>query len=203
MIDAAKSTQEVLMHVKYPRMVDESFELETGPGWSRIIDQTTAEIYATVTERRLRRANAIRYNRALARGLSGDVAGLEHFFLRYYFGPRALASEHLINRKVTESLIDAEYEIVPEAYVYPRVLQIKEKFGDLRYYADFLHDDLMPVINLAERLCRFTCETCGTPGLKRDNIGWIRVLCDHHHEIAEINRRRNKEQEVQAYQESV
>lgn len=196
MINASRETQEVMLHVKYPKMVDPTFELETGPGWSRIIDQTTAEIYSAVTERRDQRARALRYNRALARGLAGDVKGLEHFYKRNSFG--IAPSQALIDHKVTESLLSAEYESVPETYVYPHLIQVKEKFGDLRYYVERLEEDLYPLVNLAERMCRYTCEICGTPGLKRDDIGWIRVLCDHHYEIAETKQRNQRQEMLQA-----
>lgn len=196
MINATKDTQEVLMHVKYPKMVDESFELETGPGWSRIIDETTAEIYSAVINRRRQRALAIRYNRALARALAGDVAGLEHYFRQHYYR-RGLATEKIIEHKITQSLINAEYETVPEPYVYPHLVQVKEKFGDLRYYVDRLDDDLYPLVGLAERLCRYTCELCGSPGTKRENLRWLSVLCDHHTEIAE-SRNRAERNEMQA-----
>lgn len=174
------------LHAKYPKMIDQHFELETGPGWFTIIDQTTAEIYDTVAQRRKQRALVLRYNRALARALAGDVAGLEYYFREHYFG-HLKPTPDMLDRKVTQALVEAEYEPVPDPYVYPHLVQVKEKFGDLRYYVDNLADELYPLVDLAERLCRYTCEECGTPGHKRENLGWVRVLCDHHYEIAENN----------------
>jgi hypothetical protein len=197
MVDTDDNVEQTMFRAKYPKMVDKTLYLETGPGWARIIDQVTAEIYSAVGERRLKRANVLRFNRALARGLAGDTRGLEYYFTRIYYN-RIRPGTEMIERKIVQSLLDAEYEPVPETYVYPHLVQVKEKFGDLRYYVDYLHDDLYPVVNLAERLCRHTCEICGAPGHKRENIGWLRVLCDHHFEIAEKNFRKSQEEMYQA-----
>ena len=197
MVDTDDNVEQTMFRAKYPKMVDKTLYLETGPGWARIIDQVTAEIYSAVGERRLKRANVLRFNRALARGLAGDTRGLEYYFTRIYYN-RIRPGTEMIERKIVQSLLDAEYEPVPETYVYPHLVQVKEKFGDLRYYVDYLHDDLYPVVNLAERLCRHTCEICGAPGHKRESIGWLRVLCDHHFEIAEKNFRKSQEEMYQA-----
>jgi hypothetical protein len=197
MVDTDDNVEQTMFRAKYPKMVDKTLYLETGPGWARIIDQVTAEIYSAVGERRLKRANVLRFNRALARGLAGDTRGLEYYFTRIYYN-RIRPGTEMIERKIVQSLLDAEYEPVPETYVYPHLVQVKEKFGDLRYYVDYLHDDLYPVVNLAERLCRHTCEICGAPGHKRENIGWLRVMCDHHFEIAEKNFRKSQEEMYQA-----
>lgn len=191
------NVEQAVFQAKYPRMVSDTFYLETGPGWTRIIDQLTAEIYSTVSNRRQQRANVLRYNRALARGLAGDSRGLEYYFTRIYYN-RVRPVTAMIERKVVESLLDAEYQPVPEVYEYPQLVQVKEKFGDLRYYADYVHDDLTPLINLAERMCRYTCEHCGTPGHKRENIGWLRVLCDHHYDMAEKHFKTQQAQSNQA-----
>jgi hypothetical protein len=48
-----------------------------------------------------------------------------------------------------------------------RISQIKEKFGGLRYYADFENvswQDAEPLIAAAEKAASETCEVCGQPG---------------------------------------
>lgn len=64
------------------------------------------------------------------------------------------------------------------------VVQTKEKFGSLRFYAK-LPDDVSQqtwdaayaAIHRAEEESARTCETCGKPGVQREG-GWIRTLCD-------------------------
>lgn len=58
-------------------------------------------------------------------------------------------------------------------------LQIKEKFGGLRFYIDTGSDAVHDRISQAECLSYETCEECGTPGKPRTG-GWIKTLCDEH-----------------------
>ena len=74
-------------------------------------------------------------------------------------------------------------------YIDPNytILQIKEKFGGLRYYFistlpyDSITYDIMHyVVNEAEAHCARTCELCGAEGTLRHNSGWYKTLCDEH-----------------------
>lgn len=60
------------------------------------------------------------------------------------------------------------------------VVQVKEKFGSLRFYMDGPFTNAMDAaIREAETATRTTCEVCGGPGEMRSG-GWIQVRCDHH-----------------------
>ena len=59
------------------------------------------------------------------------------------------------------------------------VLQIKEKFGTLRFYYSGGDVYVEAAVTLAERLSARTCEDCGAVGERRSG-GWIKVLCDEH-----------------------
>lgn len=59
------------------------------------------------------------------------------------------------------------------------VLQVKEKFGGLRFYVGGGGDDLYDAIEEAESRSFTICEYCGAPGeLRKD--GWWKTLCDLH-----------------------
>jgi hypothetical protein len=66
------------------------------------------------------------------------------------------------------------------------VLQIKEKFGGLRYYIQMSFE--MSIYNAQEALIEeaeaksFTiCEYCGEPGKERRNgLRWIKTTCEKH-----------------------
>lgn len=60
-----------------------------------------------------------------------------------------------------------------------KILQIKEKFGDLRFYTQGGDDYVRGLITMAESMTEHTCEVCGNVGRKRGK-GWIKVLCDEH-----------------------
>jgi hypothetical protein len=70
-----------------------------------------------------------------------------------------------------------ETEVVPQVIV----MQIKEKFGGLRFYYEGGDDQIYGMVRMAESWADGTCEECGKPGKSR-NGGWIKTLCDEHEE---------------------
>ena len=58
-------------------------------------------------------------------------------------------------------------------------VQVKEKYGTLRFYYDGGDEFINGVTTMAEYLSARTCESCGAPGKMRKG-GWIRTLCDEH-----------------------
>lgn len=103
------------------------------------------------------------------------------------------------------SLLDPNYE----------VLQIKEKFGGLRYYVQ-LSADLDPndnqiiqtLIDMSEQLSFLICEECGGHGRVKSLQGWLRTLCEKDYEKllaereAEREAMRQRIAERQAQQEA-
>ena len=60
------------------------------------------------------------------------------------------------------------------------VLQVKEKFGGLRFYVNCRRGDAIRQRILAAREeSVHTCEICGQPGELREDR-WIKTLCDEH-----------------------
>ena len=60
-----------------------------------------------------------------------------------------------------------------------RVLQIKEKFGTLRFYLAGQYDELgKAAVAEAEAEAARTCELCGSRGHLRTRTSWLRTLCD-------------------------
>lgn len=69
-------------------------------------------------------------------------------------------------------------EVLPEDQRF-RAVQVKEKFGGLRFYTDGkLPDAAIEIIGQACREADKTCEDCGEPGILRESRPWIRTLCD-------------------------
>ena len=56
-------------------------------------------------------------------------------------------------------------------------VQIKEKYGTLRFYMSCETDEIDDLIRKAESLSREICEKCGSPGSMRDT-SWYAVKCD-------------------------
>jgi hypothetical protein len=58
-------------------------------------------------------------------------------------------------------------------------VQVKEKFGTLRFYVDGGDDKIDGMIRMAESMSAVTCEECGSPGKLRGR-GWMYTACDLH-----------------------
>lgn len=64
----------------------------------------------------------------------------------------------------------------------PQCVQVKEKFGTLRFYVDYCEsNEVWDLIDQAESLSGKTCEVCGGPGTLRGG-GWLKTLCEAHSE---------------------
>ena len=92
--------------------------------------------------------------------------------------------KHIVNRA------DAMLKFIDPNY---QIAQIKEKFGELRYYVhpgevtDIEADIIHAITNWAEGRSRHVCMECGKYGRLRDDHYWIVTLCD------ECNVKRNEE----------
>jgi hypothetical protein len=85
---------------------------------------------------------------------------------------------------VTQEMIDnAKAKMDEEASKVPVAVQVKEKFGGLRFYVHAATDKHYNYINFAESMSYRTCEQCGAPG-KTYTDGWHTTLCDVHAAMA-------------------
>lgn len=57
------------------------------------------------------------------------------------------------------------------------ILQIKSKFGGLRFYTDKKTDKLRELIDKAENEALVTCEICGSKENIGVTLGWITTCC--------------------------
>ena len=81
---------------------------------------------------------------------------------------------------ITQEQIDeAKAKLDEETLKVPVAVQVKEKFGGLRFYVQAATDAHYKYITFAESMSYHTCESCGAPG-KTYTDGWHRTLCDIH-----------------------
>lgn len=82
---------------------------------------------------------------------------------------------------------DLVYNLCKEIHpMRPKVMQIKEKFGGLRFYCSFPKDYSEKgyvFIRKAEEQSFEICEECGEPGQLRIHNGWRMVSCQGCYEI--------------------
>jgi hypothetical protein len=67
---------------------------------------------------------------------------------------------------------------------YPACVQVKEKFGYLRFYMEGIpkeiYEEAYTYINEAEYKTGKACEECGKPGKIQNFRGWYRCACEEH-----------------------
>lgn len=61
----------------------------------------------------------------------------------------------------------------------PLAVQVKEKYGTLRFYTNWSTDLMDDVISLAEHRSANICELCGKMG-RLEGRGWLSVRCSEH-----------------------
>lgn len=57
-----------------------------------------------------------------------------------------------------------------------RAVQVKEKYGTLRFYVGVTTNEATALIDFAEALSARICETCGNRG-RRYGTAWLKTLC--------------------------
>jgi ribosomal protein L37AE/L43A len=76
------------------------------------------------------------------------------------------------------NLIDELSSKIIELDKNVEAIQVKEKFGGLRFYITSSTNDVHELISLYEHKSFTICEECGQPGMLRTDKGWWRTLCD-------------------------
>ena len=61
-------------------------------------------------------------------------------------------------------------------------IQVKEKYGSLRFYTKYCYDPIDEIIEVAKQKSSITCEECGAPGKMTKRGGWLQTLCDKCHD---------------------
>lgn len=62
-----------------------------------------------------------------------------------------------------------------------KAMQVKEKFGTLRFYVDGAAESVVfDIIDEFEKCSGNICETCGAPGGLKFRGYWLKTLCDTH-----------------------
>lgn len=79
-------------------------------------------------------------------------------------------TNELLERKILN--LEEERAKVPVA------VQVKEKYGTLRFYVTAATDEQHAYISFAEEMSGTTCETCGTTKGVYQTDGWVQTTCD-------------------------
>jgi hypothetical protein len=131
--------------------------LECGDGWYNIIDVLCGLLTSEY------RGAKSRYEYLIETGVGNVLYG---------------------TKTVTQEAIDeAKAKLDEETLKVPVAIQVKEKFGGLRFYVQAATDKHYNYISFAESMSYRTCESCGADG-KTYTDGWHTTLCDIHAAMA-------------------
>lgn len=78
------------------------------------------------------------------------------------------------------TLIDVVSELLTKHDQGIYAVQVKEKFGGLRFYHSGGDNYTLGVEMTAETLSKYICELCGAPGFLNSDSGWWSTRCDEH-----------------------
>jgi hypothetical protein len=158
--------------------------IETGDGWYTILDKLCHQIQHHVDWKRKQRARGLIHRRAIKRALKGDKSAL----IRYHsFRGQVTEQTH---KYVESDIVKAQeqYKWLDIEPKMPKIqaVQVKEKFGTLRFYTNFSDEYIDGLIAMAESMTAVTCQECGKPGKVRGG-GWIYVACDEHTSVNDLD----------------
>ncbi len=92
-----------------------------------------------------------------------------------------------------KSILESLCETITRKDVELTVVQVKEKFGMLRFYHDGImaEDDrraqqVFGAIQHAQEMSGHICEECGHPGTLHRDGGWLRTRCEDCHDESQL-----------------
>lgn len=151
---------------------------ECGEGWYNIIDKLCFNIQGHIDWREKTRSLNLEFNDALQKALDGDKSYLVKFYCRG--NPDKEPTQWNLDR-IEEDIKSKNFRKVDDEIPQVVAVQVKEKFGALRFYYDGGDEYIAGLAAMAESMSEVTCEECGSRGKIRTG-GWVRTLCDKHAE---------------------
>lgn len=153
--------------------------LAVGDGWYDIIDVLCANIQGRIDARDKEIERCARWHEMRNAALAGDWTIFDEKNADRINDPKWAEWIDRERARLVEPEVPCYMEIqksIPQV----EAVQVKEKFGGLRFYVDGGDDYTRGLIAMAEDMSFRICEVCGKPGQLRQG-GWILTLCDEHH----------------------
>jgi hypothetical protein len=139
---------------------------ECGDGWYNLLDHLCLNLQSYIDQHNKQRQREVSKKEAYANGYSA--------VLKFYQGDAAQPSEW--DEKNAYKTMK-EGVVVPDEIPQVVAVQVKEKFGSLRFYVDGGDDYTAGMIRLAESISASMCESCGIPSKVKNNDGWLSNMC--------------------------
>lgn len=148
---------------------------DIGDGWYNLVDTLCQSIQREIDWSRERRCYGLRRYRICKRiSKTNDYTELASYLIyRDAVGPQLVPGDFEYARAIYDS---NEWLNIREAIPQVVAVQVKQKFGGLRFYCVGGNTEIRAMIHFAESLSEKICEECGSPGSQNDS-GYIRTLC--------------------------
>jgi hypothetical protein len=141
-----------------------------GDGWYNIIDNLCSNIQHHINWTNKQADRNEKINQACVLAKMGDWTKFHE-----HYSVECQHKDEVIKQINNGTWKRHKVERIPEV----TAVQVKEKFGTLRFYYDGGDDYIRGLVSMAESMSAVTCEECGNLGKSRRG-GWIRTLCDSH-----------------------
>lgn len=156
---------------------NERFAFECGQGWFNLIGSLCRCIYWHVESVKDQVKFANRHNELYDELSSGVHSKFDERYPKFDDRGHIRWDEQSREWHLKRTLDIGRLDVpdIPKV----KIVQVKEKFGTLRFYVDGADAEINGMIRMAENVSCYTCEVCGNPG-KRTSAGWIQTLCETH-----------------------
>lgn len=159
---------------------------ECGDGWFNIIYEACKQIDNYIKNKRGYRTRYLLHKRAIERYKKYNDDKYLRYYINYMLGKysqefKEKYFENDFNKLKENCMNGSEYNSSwpEEKYVYKVVaIQVKEKYGTLRFYVYGGDEYTNGIIDMAEAMSAVTCEICGDKGVERNERGWYSTMCD-------------------------
>jgi hypothetical protein len=160
---------EIFSHAEGSQEPFALFGFECDTGWYNIIEGACSVLY-----------RSCRSCKQEVDFLEKNLKNIDAYVARQKsYRPDKNISDDEIKDKLNTDYKNALEALEKTKQALPKVVQIKEKFGTLRFYIDNGNETSFAITSYAEHMSETTCEKCGNVG-RTYTIGWHKTLCKEH-----------------------
>lgn len=145
------------------------FGFECDIGWYNLLEGACVALYSDYKNCKWR---AEYYEKSL-QYIDNYVAQQQNYYRGKNISDEAIKNKLNLDHKAAQDALEKAKQALP------KVAQIKEKFGTLRFYIENGNETAFAIAGYAEHMSETTCEKCGNVG-KTYTIGWHKTLCKEH-----------------------
>lgn len=189
-----KKELEEKLFQKYPKIFKQKdlpisktamcWDIDTGDGWYMLIDELCNSLQFDIDNNNREWVKKPKWLFNTLNYLNQKVGiNIGSSFKKYldtdkkdvYYRFNSISSKifvWLIDKLTTSKLVEGQ------RYPQLEAVQVKEKFGGLRFYVINANEEQQSVINFAESLSYSICETCGSTHNVTQTEGWVYTRCE-------------------------